>query len=528
VAAVAAAVTGAGILAGAGSAYGADDGLHINIGDSELTLPRGVAGPAGTKFVHVEVAHDLAGHVPQATLTVDTSGIAAVADVTWPKECTHSGTTGTCTIDHVDDSENWDGVVHQLALGLTAAAGAKNGVRGTISFKATAPGLNSDQTDFDVAVGSGADLVIQPLKPVAKAKVGSTVAARIAWANTGNQTTPSTIITLEAIAGLEFTQKFSNCTYSKPEGRLKNVTAVCTLDTPLAPGQALQLSQDVKLQVTDEAYYTFLTAKVTPPGEKADTSRQSAPGARGTGSKLTATPVAGSRLTQQTAVINPRDSYTELEVQAVNHAHYSAVGANARGDKGATVPVTVGMRNSGPALIFDRSGGEGNDAVLVTFPKGATVTTVPKGCDLTDKGVKGTGPYECGSDDAYIQAPGYHADFTFKVRLDQQLTNARGTAALTNFMHDMKPSTPVTFPWDTSTTGYTAPIVFNGPVTTAQPTASASTGGSNAPGPNGQSQSLAATGSDSHTPLIAGGAAIAAAGAGILFATRRRRTSQQH
>jgi LPXTG-motif cell wall-anchored protein len=525
VGAVAVLVAGAGMLAGGGSAYASDDALHVSVQEYGLTLPRGVHGPAGTKFLHVEVAHDLAGHVPQATLTVDAGGLAGVADVTWPKECTHSGTTGTCTITHVDDSENWDGVAHRLAVGLTAAAGAKDGAHGTIGFTVTAPGLTSDHTESDITVGSGADLEIAPLEPVDHAKIGSVLPAHIEWANTGNQTTKSTVVTLEAIAGLEFTQRFSNCTYGKPEGLMRNVTAVCTINTPLAPGHALALSPDVKLKVTSEAYYTLMAVQVAPPGEKRNTTHQSAPGVRGAGPVLTATPVTASRLTRQTAVINPNDSYTELEVRADNHAHYSAIGANVRGDKGRTVPVTVGMRNNGPALIFDRSGGEGVDALLVTFPRGATAVTVPKGCSLVTKGVKGTGPYECGRADSYVQGPGYKAVFTFKVRLDQQLTNARGTAALTNQNHDMDGS-PVTFPWDTSTAGYTAPIVFNGPVTTTRPSTPASTGSGNAPSADGQSQSLAATGGGSNTPLIAGAAAaVAAAGAGILIVTRRRRST---
>ncbi|MEW2519195.1 LAETG motif-containing sortase-dependent surface protein [Actinacidiphila alni] len=151
---------------------------------------------------------------------------------------------------------------------------------------------------------------------------------------------------------------------------------------------------------------------------------------------------------------------------------------------------------------------------------------VPKGCDLVRKGVAGTGPYECGSADAYFQRPGYRATFTFKVRLVQQVTNVRGTAALTNEDHDYE-GVPVTFPWDTSTTGYTAPIVFNGPVTTAPAGTPAATGSANAPGTDGQSQSLAATGGGSDTPLVAGtAAAVVAAGAGILLATRRRRTAR--
>lgn len=108
--------------------------------------------------------------------------------------------------------------------------------------------------------------------------------------------------------------------------------------------------------------------------------------------------------------------------------------------------------------------------------------------------------------------------------------DARSIAALTNEMSDIS-GKPVTFPWDADTTGCTAPVVFNGPVTTTAPgsTATASTGAANAPGTDGQSQDLAATGGGGNTPLIAGGAGLVlAAGAGIVVVSRRRRTAARH
>lgn len=523
--AAATAVVGAGMLAAATSAF-ATDNLNINFGEDGLTLPRAVAGPAGARVLHVEVTHDLAGHVPSATLTVDTTGLAGVANVSWPKACTHTGAIGTCTID-VEDLDGQE-IPHELGFGLNAAAGAHDGAHGSISFKATAPGLNSTQASADISVGSGTDMVIEQLTPVEHAKVGSIVPARIAWANIGNMSAPSTVLTLQTMAGLDFTQRFSNCTYSRPAGPGKVVTAVCRIDTPLAPGQGLQLSPDLKMKVTSLAWYTMMTAQVLPPNEQSKATHSATAGTRGDGPPLTATPVAASRIRPRVANINPRDSYTELVVHADNHAHYSAIGASVHADKGATVPVTVGMRNSGPALIYDRSGGDGVDALLVTFPKGATATTVPHGCSLTGKGIKGTGPYECGSRDAINQAPGFKATFTFKVRMDQQLANARGTAALTNEISDIT-GKPVTFPWDTSTTGYTAPIVFNGPVATATPGTTAGNSGANAPGADGQSQNLAATGGGNHTTLIAGSAgAVLVVGAGIVIASRRRNSAARH
>jgi LPXTG-motif cell wall-anchored protein len=376
----------------------------------------------------------------------------------------------------------------------------------------------------DVSVGTGADLVIKPLRTVAHAKVGSTQSARIEWANTGNQTAATTVLSLETMAGLDFKERFANCRYAKPFGPLKLVEAVCTVDTPLAPGHALRLSPDIRLGVTSQAWYTLMTAEVMPPGAQARKTTHAASGyTPGTGPKLTAQEVTASAVTSRTSELNPDDNFTELDVTADNHAHYSAAGAAVHVAAGRAVPVTVAMRNSGPALIYDRSGGEGVDALKVTLPKGTTVTKVPAGCSLTDKGVAGHGPYECGSRDAIVQAPGFRAAFTFTVRADTTLVDARGTAALTSFASDMT-GKPVTFPWDTSRAGYTAPIVFNGPAATTGSTPPPTAAGGPVPQGSTSAQALANTGGGSHTAVLAGaGAAALALGAGALVVTRRRK-----
>lgn len=530
--AAALAVTGTALLAGAGTAFAADS-LHINISEYNLTLPKAVNGVAGTKTLHVEVAHDQQGHIPSATLTVDVSGLAGVADVVWPASCTHTATVGTCKISHVDDLGSGQPPT-ELAIGLKADAKAADGAQGTLDFKATAPGVDSYEVPETVSVGSGADLTIQQLGAIHHAKVGSTLSAPIQWSNTGNETSPSTVLTLDTMAGLDFKQHYSNCKYSKPNGDLADVQAVCTINAPLAPGQSLRLTAPVQLGVTNEAWYTLLTATVLPPGAQANAAVAAGSGyTSGTGPALTAEAVTTSSLHSSTGDINPADSYTELDVYADNHAHFSAVGGSARGSKGQTVAVTVGMRNNGPALIYDRSGGEAVDALKVTFPAGTTVTKVPTGCDLAQKGATaGHGPYECNSN--YAQGPGYQVLYTFKVRLDAALSNARGSADLTNFMSDYL-GKPVTFPWDNSTSGYTAPVVFNGtsqsggsPSTSASAPASASPSspatGSGSTATSGPGGSLAATGGGSSTgPLVGAGAAALALGAGALVLTRRRK-----
>lgn len=513
-------VAGSGMLVGATEASAADS-LWINVKEYNLTLPTGHSDPAGAKQLHIQVTHQLQGHLPPATVTVDTAGLAGLADVVWPSGCTHTGAVGTCTVNVTDFGPGVpDSADNYLTLGLNAVPGAKEGSHGTVQLKATAPGVDPGEESAEVFVGSGVDLVVHPLTSVTGAKVGSTLTAPIRWANAGDQTAQQTVLTFHTVAGLEFTEHYSNCTYGKPTGAEEDVQVVCTIDTPLAPGHALQLSPDLKVKVTSKAWQTYLSASVLAPGAQADSLRAAA-GTPGNGPRLTATPVSAAKVAAKSDDLNQGDNYTEMGVGADNHAHFSAIGAQAKGAEGQTVPVTVGMRNAGPATVIDRSGGDGVDALKVTFPKGTTVTTVPAGCGTDDGGSKAHGPYRCSSN--YIQPDGYQRTFTFQVRLDEQLVNARGQAALTNEISDYE-HIPVSFPWDDSTDGYTQPIVFNGPAPSTTPDG----GTTNAPGTDGQPSSLAATGGGGSTPLIAGTAtALLAAGAAGLMVSRRRKTAQR-
>lgn len=507
---------GVGALTGAGSASAADDALWVHAVENTLTLPTGVTDPAGARQLHLQVTHDNDGDLPAATVTVDTSGLAGVADVVWPKGCTHSGAIGTCTAQVNDPSGESDPDTY-LAIGLSAAAGAASGAHGEVTFTAADGDLKAPEDSAEISVGSGADLVIEPLASAKDVKVGSTVSRTIRWANIGNETTQQTVLTLHTMVGVDFTERYSNCVYGTPSKGSKDMTTVCTIDEPLAPGEGLELSPDLKLKVNSEAWESSVLVGVMPTGAEANALRKSATGKAGDGPVLTAKRVpAAGKVKPLTTEINEQDNTTAFSIKADNHAHYYAVGAQAEGDKGATVPVTVGLGNEGPATIFDMSGGDGVDFVKVTLPKGTTVTKIPAGCRVEwQVGTEAHGPFECKGDLA--QAAGYKKTFTFQVRLDEQLDNARGTAALTNEMSEIGGG-PVTFPWDDSTEGYTQPIVFNGP-----------TPATNAPGTDDESTTqLAATGASGTTPLVAGAAALLlAAGGAVAFASRRRASAQR-
>lgn len=532
-AAAAVAVSTAALTTGVGTAFADNDYLQVYVDQSTSTLPAAVNGTSVTETLHLHVVHQFENPGPAATLTIDTSGLAGVARVTaWPKGCTVTGAKAACSIDHVD---GFSTAPNYLDLKVAADPKAANGAHGNLRLKATAVGMDSAEDTETLTVGTGPDLVLQPLKSLTGVALGSTVTAPVKWSNRGNAPAARTVIELDTMAGLDLTDHFSNCRYSPArDGARKDTAAVCVIDKSMAPGTTWRLSPAITAKVAPDAWATYLGVAVLPPGSDADSLVTMA---------KKWTPGAGAKLTVQTATasksamagdLNPQDNYGELDVRADSHAHYSAVGDAVHVARGASVPITVGMRNNGPALIFDRSGGEGVDTLLVTFPKGATATKIPSGCSLVNNGIKGAGPYQCGAPDAYIQPSGYQANWTFTVRADAALANARGTAQLSNQMHDMNGS-PVTFPWDNSTKGYTQAIVFNGPATPSSPASAPADGstpsaGSSAPAPSPSatqtSGALASTGGGSAMTLLAGiGAAVIALGAGVFVLARRRRTA---
>lgn len=337
----------------------------------------------------------------------------------WPAGCTHAGDIGTCARVHIN-SLGTDSAITYLNLGLKARPGVRSG-QGTIEVTASTPGLATQTSSAPVAVAQGTDLVATPLPQLNNVKVGSTVQAAVSWTNTGDQTAPRTQVTLwNPVPGLAFKQHFKNCTYAA-----NGQTATCTFNTPLKPGQTLRFPAPVTLTVTKEAWYTVMTVSVQ---------------------------AQGSGKARPPADLNTNDSYSELDVHAVNTAHFAAIGATVHGQAGQTVPVTVGMHSTGPAYIMDRSGGEAVGDVDVEFPAGTTVVSVPQNCFL----FQGS-QYNC-----WIPAdvaPGQQSLYTFSLRVDTVVDDAKGKVWLSNSI--IQPGNPAIYPWDPSQLGHTAALVLN-------------------------------------------------------------------
>src|SRR5262245_41643149 len=98
--ATAAGLVGVGVAASPAAAD--SDQLWI-VSPWELALPKGAdGGEAPSSTVGLGLYHDNADfHVTAGELTVDVSGLAGVADVTWPDNCAPAGTTAVCSFPEV-------------------------------------------------------------------------------------------------------------------------------------------------------------------------------------------------------------------------------------------------------------------------------------------------------------------------------------------------------------------------------------------------------------------------------------------
>ncbi|MBC3843521.1 hypothetical protein GXW82_34890 [Streptacidiphilus sp. 4-A2] len=417
--AVVTALASGGVVALAGTAF-ASDQLDIGVNPYNVQLPTVLNGVSSSRTLKVQIYHDQAEKVGAATVTVNASGLSRIAQVGWPKGCTHVGDVGTCknvTVSPIN------AIGTALNLTLKALPGARSGAQGSVSIKASVPGLGTQTNVAPVSVQTGTDLVVAGPVRFQKVKVGSTVVAPLSWTNTGDETAPRTQLTLQALPGLTFKQHLKGCTYTA------GGQAVCTFNSPLKPGQTVRFP--VALNVTKEAWVTGLAVQVAPLGA----GKAKAP-----------------------TDINQNDQYSEVDVFAVNTAHFAAIGDTVHGAAGQTVPVTVGMRSYGPAYIIDRSGGEAVGDVSVEFPKGTTVTAVPQNCFTVAASATSAAHYNCEIPAGV--APGAQNLYTFSIRVDQVVANAQGKVWLSNELSDIS-GKPVSYPWDPSSAGHTAALVLN-------------------------------------------------------------------
>ncbi|MGW0117646.1 hypothetical protein [Streptomyces sp. NPDC003327] len=385
------------------------DQLWIAATPYELVLPKaadtGQQPPATT--LALGLYHDNPNYVvTDGRLTVDVSGLAGIAEVTWPANCAPTGTTAVCSLPEVPTTG-----VTPVKLQVRAAAGTPAGTTGRISYQAkaatTAEGgeLTAAENWTDVRVTSGPDLVLAGPEPVSGVAPGSTVPVRFSVANHGDQPANGVQVSMYVTRGLTLGGLAPQCT-STPvgEGTVKPVTQVdCAFDDVVAPGGTFTLPADVSAQVAPYALAERVDIGVQPRGAED---------------------------------IQPQDNGTVAAVTATNTADFAVRGARVTGGAGETVAVPVTFRNRGPAWIANLGSGDPVAAVDVTVPQGATATVVPDACEpRTADGGWWEGEARTGAPRYLCQLPMWVAEqqtvtFPFQLRIDTVVTGAKGAVLL--------------------------------------------------------------------------------------------------
>ncbi|MGW1038667.1 hypothetical protein [Streptomyces sp. NPDC002547] len=339
--------------------------------------------------------------VTDGRLTVDVSGLAGVADVSWPDNCTpnDAGTVAVC--DTGDVPTRWSA---QVQLKVQAAAGAVVGAQGAIEYSAEAAGgpdgtlvAPQDSAETFVTVGSGPDLGMSAPQDTTDVAPGTSLTVPFSVTNTGNETAHGFNVKMWATYGLDVVTRYPQCTYSGPDdgGEYTPMTYVtCSFDTDIAPGASVDLPEPLHLAVTDHALYERFDYEAQPGGDATD--------------------------------LDGSDNGRSWHITADNTADFAVRGTEVSGAAGDTVTAAFRFVNRGPAWVGNVSSGDPVAVIDYYLPEGTTATSVPDTCRnaWTSGDDPAIGHYACTL--PLWAKPDLKVSFPFQLRIDRVVPDATG------------------------------------------------------------------------------------------------------
>ncbi|MEU8651932.1 hypothetical protein [Streptomyces sp. NPDC048737] len=377
----------------------------------EQTLPLGIdGGQPQSRTLGVGIYHDNQNFtVTDGRLTVDVSGLTGVAEVTWPDNCTPSGTRAVCDIPVVPtiggDYED------QVFLKVRAADGAAVGAQGRITYEATATGgpdgtLTAPHESFDstLTVGSGPDLAIDPVADIEDGRPGDERTIPFKVTNNGNESANGFTVKLYASYGLTALTRYDACTYTTTDDNdyAPSNKAVCAFDQVLAPGDSFELPEPLTVRLAPHALNERLDLGIEPGDGAQD--------------------------------IDSQNDYAVVQIGADSTADFSVTGDTVSGTPGQTVTAELTFKNNGPAWFGNIVSGDPVAKIRLIVPEGTTVTGVPSGCSpRTLAGgyhPKQTGAprYDCNL--PYWVLEDTRRTFAFSVRVDTVVPGATGAVSI--------------------------------------------------------------------------------------------------
>ncbi|MFY1597648.1 hypothetical protein [Micromonospora sp. WMMD737] len=310
-------------------------------------------------------------------VTVDLTGLAGVATASFPSWCVTEGTSVTCPMPPEAIPDEYGTVNGTVPVVFRAVPGAVDGATGTLDYTVRADGLEPYTQQATVSVRSGADVLDLVDEYVSGAEVGDVHAVPVAVVNAGDQPAEDLRVTFRFPVGLH-PASYRNCRYGTDP--VLATVVVCTVRGTFAPGIRHELRNGLATTIGpaalgDKRISQFVEPLATAgplPGNVRLTRREADRALRlrpvgGTLDPVTATgPGGGTYL---------RDIHGAFDVVAV--------GATVTGAVGATVRVSVGIRNDGPGVPDGTVSGGNAGGFLFTPPAGVTVLATPPGCSPT-------------------------------------------------------------------------------------------------------------------------------------------------
>ncbi|WP_405970085.1 hypothetical protein OG496_07260 [Streptomyces sp. NBC_00988] len=417
---------------GSGAAFGDDapqtDYLWIHAPSDQTVTVAPDGGAAQYRPLALGMYHyNDSFTVTDGRLTVDASGLAGVAEVAWPDNCTpnDAGTVAVCDTGDVPTRYS-----AQVQLKTRAVAGAAVGAHGVIEYSAEATGgpdgtlvAQAGSAETTVTVGSGVDLGISTRQDATGVAPGTSLTAPYSITNTGNETAHGFSMNMWATYGLDITTRYPQCTYTGPDVDGSGDTVVtCSFDTDVAPGATVELPESLRLAVTDHALYDRFDYEVEPLGDTTD--------------------------------LDSSDNGGSWHINADNTADFAVYGTSASGAVGDTVTSGFRFVNHGPAWAGDVSAGDPITTLDFYAPEGTVATSMPKTCH---------GAHTPGDDSTIAHyactlptwaKPDLDVSFPFQLRIDRVVPDATGRVTTRAYN-----GTPLAF--DSDTENNSAEVIVN-------------------------------------------------------------------
>lgn len=449
----------------AGTDGGGDQGGDIAVSaPALLVVPAPVApDPGALRTLDVGLLRGTSpGTLAPGVFTVDAGGLAGVAEVIWPANCTHARNSAVAKCDLRTTPSNPGRL---LQLRIRSLAGARTGATGVITY---APGTGTAAgaartVRTKVSVGAGPDLVTAaPSQPQAATRPvpGATVVLPFTLTNAGSETAPGAIVRVFGSRGLTWSAAHSNCESVRTPASADfpaSATALCVIDQPLAPGATYTFSDPLAFRAESFALWERTDLHVVAESPDALTvARAGASWTKGTGTPLRLV----SRPNPSAEELFQEDTFVTTAVAVRNTADLGVTGARVSGTVGGRVTAEVKVTNHGPAAVSDITVGNPVVAVDISIPAGTTVTKAPKGCQPVrpnDEDARGPGAPQYTCETRNWLNPGESEVFPFQLRIDRAVDNSVGSATL-QIDHD--PNSRTNF--DTNAGDNTAPIAVTG------------------------------------------------------------------